>query len=234
MKTVILLAGHGTRMYPLTYYVNKGMIPLAGRPLIEHIIIKLAEQGFDDLIIAVTAFPEQLRHYFADGERWNVHIEYVERPRPSQTAGEVAALAGKLAQEEAFLVHYGDIISNLDCAAMADRHLQSRATATIGLVTGVPFHGGVAELDASDRLLSFVEKPLMQQPVHAAINVFSPRVLDYCAVGKDFSNDVIPEMIAAGEEVIGYLDPQAYWHDVGRLSDLDIVADFLQKLGKPW
>ena len=234
MKTVILLAGHGTRMYPLTYYVNKGMIPLAGRPLLEHIIIKLRDQGFDDLIIAVTAFPEQLRHYFADGARWSVRIEYVERPQPSQTAGEVAALADRLADEEAFLVHYGDIISNLDCAAMAGRHLQSGAAATIGLVAGIPFHGGVAQLDEAGRLLSFVEKPPMEKPVHAAIDVFSPRVLDYCAAGKDFSNDVIPEMIAAGEEVIGYLDPQAYWYDVGRLSDLDTVAEFLHTLGKPW
>ena len=234
MKTVILLAGHGTRMYPLTHYVNKGMIPLAGRPLLEHIIIKLRDQGFDDLIVAVTAFPEQLRHHFGDGERWDVRIEYVERPEPSQTAGEVAALADKLADEEAFLVHYGDIICNLDCAAMAQRHLQCGAVATIGLVTGVPFHGGVAELDASGRLQSFVEKPPMEKPVHAAINVFSPRVLDYCAAGKDFSNDVIPEMIAADEQVIGYLAPQAYWYDVGRLSDLDTVAEFLGGLGKPW
>jgi len=234
MKAIILLAGHGTRMRPLTYYINKGMIPVAGRPLMEYILLKLRDQGFSDLIVAVTAFAEQLDQYFGDGARWDVHIQYVQRPQPSQTAGEVAAMRELLAGEEAFLVHYGDIICNLDTAAMAQEHLAAEAAATIGLVTGIPFHAGVAELDDSGRVVSFAEKPPVTQPTHAAINVFSSRVLDYCAPGKDFAIDVIPEMIANGEKVIGYVDTDAYWYDVGRLSDLETVSDFLAELGKAW
>lgn len=234
MKAVILLAGHGTRMRPLTYYLNKGMIPLAGRPLLEHIIVKLRDQGFTDLLVAVTAYPEQLEHYFGDGERLGVRIEYVLRPEPSQTAGEVAAMADRLADEDAFLVHYGDIICNLDCAMMARRHLETGAAATIGLVTGVNFHAGVAELDAEGAVVSFVEKPPICRPTHAAINIFSPAALDYCRPGTDFAHDVIPQMIANGERVVGYLDEDAYWHDVGRLSDVEIVSEFLAGLGRPW
>ncbi len=234
MKAVILLAGHGTRMRPLTYYLNKGMIPVAGRPLLEHILVKLRDQGFPELVVAVTDFPEQLRHYFGDGSRWDAEIKYIERPQPSQTAGEVAAMRELLTGEEAFLVHYGDIICNLDAAAMARKHLEAGAVATIGLVTGACFHAGVAELDEDSRVVDFVEKPPIGKPTHAAINVFSRRVLDYCAPGKDFATEVIPELIAKGEKVIGYLDTEAYWHDVGRLSDLETVSDFLAGLGREW
>lgn len=234
MKAVILLAGYATRMWPLTCYMNKGMIPLAGRPLLEYILIKLRDQGFCDFLIAMTAFPEQLQHYFGDGSRFGVNIQYFARPEPSQTAGEIAAMRDLLADEDNFLVHYGDIITNLDAAAMAEKHIASHAAATIGLVSGIPFHGGVAELDDEENLVEFVEKPQIDTPTHAAVDVFSSAVFNYCAPGLDFGNDVIPTMMHAGERVIGFLDDDAYWHDVGRLSDIENVAKFLGELGRIW
>ena len=230
MKTIILLAGHATRMRPLTSYLNKGMIPLRGKPLLEHTIERLARHGFDDLIVAVTMFPEQLRHYFGDGSRFGVRMQYVSRPEPSQTAGEVHALRELLAEEEAFLVHYGDIITGLDYSAMARRHLETGAAATLGLVSNVPIPWGVVELVDEERVKSLVEKPPLQQPCHAAVNIFSRRVWDYVGPGKDFGHDVIPEMIAAGEDVRGFLDDEAYWMDVGRLSDLDGAEKLLAGL----
>jgi NDP-sugar pyrophosphorylase family protein len=232
MKTIILLAGHATRMRPLTTYLNKGMIPLRGRPLLEHVIARLRAQGFTDLLVAVTMFPEQLQHYFGDGRRFGVQIEYVLRPEPSQTAGEVAALREHLAPDESFLVHYGDILTNLNLAAMAAQHARTGAAATLGLVTKVEIHTGVAELDAAGRVIHFVEKPPLEKPCHAAVNIFSPRVWDYVGPHKDFGHDVIPAMVAAGENVMGYLDEAAYWMDVGRLSDLDGAEKLLADLEK--
>ena len=230
MKTIILLAGHATRMRPLTSYLNKGMVPLCGQPLLEHVIARLRGQGFTDLLVAVTLFPEQLEHYFGDGSRFGVRMEFVPRPEPSQTAGEVHALRDHLAADKSFLVHYGDILTNLNLRAMAAQHAATGAAATLGLVHHVPIHAGVAELDADGRVISFVEKPPLQQPCHAAVNVFSPRVWDYVGPGKDFGHDVIPAMIAAGEDVRGYFDREAYWMDVGRLSDLDEAQKLLAGL----
>lgn len=230
MKTVILLAGHATRMQPLTTYVNKGMVPLRGRPLLEHIIDRLRGHGFTDLLVAVTMFPEQLRNYFGDGSRFGVTMEYVERPEPSQTAGEVAALREYLEGEESFVVHYGDILTGLNTRAMAERHAQTGAAATLGLVTNVEIHTGVAELDSEGRVQHFVEKPPLSQACHAAVNIFSRRVWDYVGPGKDFGHHVIPEMVQAGEDVRGYLDREAYWLDVGRLSDLDGAEALLARL----
>ena len=232
MKTIILLAGHATRMRPLTTYLNKGMIPLRGRPLLEHVIERLRGHGFTDLLVAVTMFPEQLENYFGDGSRFGVKMQYVLRPEPSQTAGEVAALRELLAEDEAFLVHYGDIVTNLNIAAMAEQHARTQAAATLGLVTNVEIHTGVAELDADGRVIQFVEKPPLEKPCHAAVNIFSPRVWDYVGPDKDFGHDVIPAMVAAGEKVMGYLDEDAYWMDVGRLSDLDGAEKLLADLEK--
>lgn len=229
MKTVILLAGYATRMRPLTNYLNKGMIPLCGKPLLEHIIERLHAQGFKDLLVVATMFPEQLQHYFQDGSRWGVHIQYVVRAEPSQTAGEVYALREYLADEESFLVHYGDILTNLNLVAMAQQHAQTGAAATLGLVKKVRLHIGVAELDHTGRVIAFVEKPYASLPCHAAVNIFSQRVWDYVGPGKDFGYDVIPAMIAAGEEVRGFVDEQAYWLDVGRLSDLEEAEKWLQR-----
>ena len=228
MKAVILCAGHGTRMRPLTYYVNKGMIPVAGKPLLEHIVVKLGEQGFPDIVVALSVLGDQVTHYFGDGERFGVRMQYSFSDEPLGTAGEVDAMRALLEGEDDFLVHYGDILTDLDAKALAEQHLHEQATATLGLVTGVRVHTGVAELGEAGEVASFVEKPPLEKPCNAAVLALSRRALDYCARGKDFSNDVIPEMIAAGEGVFGFLDEKAYWYDVGRLSDL---KDANQALG---
>jgi NDP-sugar pyrophosphorylase family protein len=232
MKTIILLAGHATRMRPLTSYLNKGMVPLRGKPLLEHVLGNLRAHGLTDLLVAVTLFPEQLEHYFGDGSRFGVHIEYVPRPEPSQTAGEVFALREHLADDAAFVVHYGDILTNLDLTRLVARHRETGATATLGLVTGVPIHAGVATVDDAGHVTEFVEKPPLEKPCHAAVNVFSRRVLDYCGPGKDFGHDVIPALLAAGEPVMGFVDQRAYWMDVGRLSDLDAAEQLLAQMGQ--
>ena len=230
MKTIILLAGHATRMRPLTSYLNKGMIPLRGKPLLEHIIDRLRGHGFTDLLVAVTMFPEQLVHYFGDGSRFGVKIDYHLRPEPSQTAGEVFSLREALADETDFMVHYGDILTGLDYSGMARQHRETGATATLGLVTKVPFEFGVADVAEDLRVTGFTEKPQLGLPVNAAVDIFSRRVLDYCAPDKDFGNHVIPELLAAGENVMGFVDRQAYWMDVGRLSDLDNAVKMLESL----
>jgi NDP-sugar pyrophosphorylase family protein len=230
MKTVILLAGHATRMRPLTSYLNKGMIPVRGKPLLEHIVERLAAAGLTDLLVAVTMFPEQLLHYFGDGSRFGVRMAYHLRPEPSQTAGEVFSLREALADEEDFMVHYGDIITGLDLRGLARQHVESGAAATLGLVAGVEIHAGVAELAADGRVLTFAEKPPLEKPCHAAINVFNRRVFDYVGPNRDFARDVIPAMLEAGGRGMGFLDPQAYWMDVGRLSDLDGAEKLLASL----
>jgi len=231
MKTIVLLAGHATRMKPLSDYVNKGMIPVAGRPLAEYVLTRLVSQGFEDIILAVTRFPKQLESYFGDGSRLGAKIEYVHRPEPSGTAGEVHAMRELIPHGESFMVHYGDILTNFDVRAMREHHEATGATATIGLVTRVEFHAGVAELDEEGRLIGFVEKPAMPHLCHAAVDIFGPGIWPHLAPGLDFGYDVIPALIEAGEQARGFLDESAWWMDVGRLSDLEPAAEMLRRHG---
>lgn len=226
MKAIILCAGHGTRLRPLTNYISKAMVPVAGMPILERIVLRLVEQGFTEQIIALSHFAEQVRHYFGDGSRFGAAIDYAVNTAPSGTAGEIHSLRGMLADEEHFLVHYGDILTDLNVRAMADEHLRHEPAVTIGLVTGVEFHAGVATLEEDGRVSSFIEKPRLELPANAAVFILSRRSLDLCAPGRDFSGDIFPELIAAGEPVRGFLDSDAYWLDVGRLSDLDKANEF--------
>ncbi len=231
MRTIILLAGHATRMRPLSDYINKGMIPVAGKPLAEHVIARLVAQGFDDICLVVSRFPEQLVGYFGDGSAFGCSIEYVEQPEPLGTAGAVDAMREHIPADESFLVHYGDILTNLDVRTMRAQHESTHAAATLGLVTNVPIHAGVAELDKDNKVTYFSEKPPLEKPCHAAVNIFGPRVWDYLAPGLDFGYDVIPAMLEAGEDVRGFLDRDAWWMDVGRLSDLDAANALMQSHG---
>jgi len=270
MKAVILCAGHGTRLRPLTHYISKAMVPVAGMPILEHIVRRLVEQGFTEQIIALSVFAEQVKHYFGDGSRFGAQIEYSVNTEPTGTAGEIAQMLQRrphpptpspsdlptngasgggrggghnsdregqasrsvdledylLEGETDVLVHYGDILSDMDLRAMADEHLASEADLTIGLVTGVEIHAGVADVEDDGRVSRFVEKPPLEVPTNAAIFVLGADAIERCAPGRDFSHDIFPEMIAEGRKVRGFVDENAYWLDVGRLSDLDKANEF--------
>lgn len=226
MKAAILCAGHGTRLRPLTHYISKAMVPVAGMPILEHIVRKLVGQGFDEQIIALSAFPEQVRHYFGDGSRFGATIEYAVKADPAGTAGEIARMGALIEGESDLLVHYGDILSDLDARTMADRHLAQEAALTIGLVTGVEIHAGIADVETDGRVTRFVEKPPLEAPTNAAIFTLGAEAIGRCARGLDFSHDIFPELIADGANVRGFVDEDAYWLDVGRLSDLDRANEF--------
>jgi len=197
------------------------MVPVAGRPLLEHILVKLRDHGFTEVLVVVCVHAEQVLHYFGDGARWQMNLSYSVSERPWGTAGELDRLREQLQAEEHFIVHYGDILTNLDTRRLADEHVRHSADLTVGLVTGVRIHTGLVELDAEGRLLSFREKPALPMPTNAGVFALSQRALEFCAPGKDFSADVFPLMIAAGLRTRGFVDRTAYWLDVGRLSDLD-------------
>ncbi len=226
MKTIILCAGHGTRLRPITSYIAKAMVPVAGKPILEHIVTNLVQQGFTEQIVALSVFSEQVMHHFGNGSRFGAQIEYSVNPEPAETAGEVARARPLLDGESNVLVHYGDIISDFDVRGMAEEHVANEAALTVGLVTGVPIHTGIAGVDDEGRLTSFVEKPPLQQPCNAAIFMLGRGGIERCAAGLDFSHDIFPELLADGENVRGFVDEDAYWLDVGRLSDLDKANEF--------
>jgi NDP-sugar pyrophosphorylase family protein len=210
MKGMILAAGKGTRLRPLTNHLPKPMLPLAGRPLLEHIIVHLRDCGVDNLAVNLHHLPSIVMDYFGDGSRWDVQLRYSVEQNLLGSAGGVKQLQSFF--DETFLVYYGDVFTVADFQPMIEFHKKSGALATMGLYrVPDPWNRGIVELDETQTIARFAEKPAKDQVfsdlANAGIYVLEPAVLDYIPTGQphDFGHDVFPDMLAGGEQIKGFV-----------------------------
>src|SRR3972149_4042044 len=159
MKAMVLAAGEGRRLRPLTEQLPKPMVPLAGRPLLEYVVVWLRRYGVKDLVINLHHHPEAIRDHFGDGSAFDVHITYSYEPELLGTAGAINAVAHLFA-EETFLIVYGDNVTNCDLARLVAYHRAKGGLSTIALhyredVT----QSGMVVTDDADRVTHFREKP---------------------------------------------------------------------------
>ncbi|MGI8685005.1 MAG: nucleotidyltransferase family protein, partial [Acidimicrobiales bacterium] len=131
MKAVIMAGGEGTRLRPLTSNQPKPMLPLANRPMMEHVIRLLKEHGFDDIVVTLAFMPHAIRTYFGDGSEFGVKLSYATEESPLGTAGSVRNAKDKL--DEPFLVISGDVLTDIDLSAIVAFHEERGALATLGL-----------------------------------------------------------------------------------------------------
>jgi NDP-sugar pyrophosphorylase family protein len=220
MKAFILAAGLGTRLQPLGLGVPKVMVPIGGKPLLQHHIELLRDQGIRDLIINLHHMPETITGFFGDGKNFGVHITYSHEPQLLGTAGAVKKMQHEL-RADTFLVLYGDNLVRLRFAPLLEFHRQRRAILTVALFESAePWTGGVAETLPDGRLRRFVEKPdpkeVSTNLISAGILVVEPEVLDAIPAGEfcDFGRDVIPKLLAENRAVYA-MKPEAYIQDVG-------------------
>ena len=225
-QAMLLAAGQGMRLRPLTERIPKCMVLLGGKPLLEYGIRWLSKHGVTELAINVHHLPETVTEYFADGRQWGVRITYSLEPEPLGTAGGVKRMAAFF--RGPFFVWYGDNLSTCRLDHLWAHHLSRAGTVTIALhERDDPTHGGIVGLDAQDRITRFLEKPapaeVFSRWVNAGIYVLEPEVLDQIPAGQamDFGRDVFPAMLAAGGALYGYRmsrDERLWWID--RAEDL--------------
>jgi len=220
MKAFILSAGLGTRLRSLGLDVPKVMAPIAGRPLLEHHIALLREQGIHELIVNLHYLPEKITEHFGDGSKFGVHITYSREPELLGTAGAVKKME-HLLRDETFIVLYGDNLIQVEFAPLLEFHRTRRAVATVALFESPePWTGGVVEMEADGRVRRFVEKPdpkeVSTNLINAGIYVLESQVLDAIPAGqfRDFGRDVFPKLLADGKAVYA-MKPRAYVQDVG-------------------
>src|SRR5712692_7707169 len=163
MKGVVMCGGIGTRMRPLSYYIQKAMIPIGRRekPLLEYAVRLLAHYKIDEIFLLADYKQEQIANYFGDGSRFNVTISYLkDDPNIKGSLGALlnADKKGFLKPEGNFLVYYGDIISNINLGELMRLHREKGATATLALSPKYPVPVGVAEVEHG-RVVEFLEKP---------------------------------------------------------------------------
>ena len=210
MKGMILAAGEGRRLRPLTNHSPKPMLPLADRPLLEHIITYLRSCGVTELAINLHYLPTVVMDYFGDGGKWGVSLRYSVEENLLGSAGGVKRLQDFF--DQTFIVYYGDIFTYADLPQMISFHRRSGALATMGLYqVPDPWNRGIVQLDEAQTIVRFVEKPppdqIFSNLANAGIYVLEPEVLDRIPTGQpfDFGHDLFPGMLAEDVKVAGYV-----------------------------
>jgi NDP-sugar pyrophosphorylase family protein len=219
VKALILAAGEGTRLRPLTLSQPKPMLPVGGRPILEHLVAHLAANGIRDIAINLHYKPEAITRYFGDGGPFGVRIVYSHEPQLLGSAGAARALDWFL--DEPFVVWYGDVLADVDVGELIRRHKANNATATLALYEAEDkTRCGMVEVDGNGRVLDFIEKPAADvacgELANAGIYVVDPSVLDGVERDRnvDFGSHVFPQLLASGAPLYGYgLD--GYVLDIG-------------------
>ena len=219
MKAMVLAAGLGTRLRPLTYEISKPMVPVLDRPVMEHILDLLDSHGFEQVIANLHYFPGSIKDYF--GER----ISYRVEEELLGTAGGVRACADFFGGES-FLVISGDALTDIDLTALAARHEQAGGIATLAVkkVADTREYGVVLH-DSDGRITGFQEKPAPEEALsdlgNCGIYVFSPEIFDYFPDRPfaDWAQDVFPALLA-GDVPFHIHEVEQYWNDVGSLTEL--------------
>ena len=219
MQAVIMAGGEGSRLRPLTSNVPKPMLPVANRPLMEHIVNLLRRHHFADVVATVQFLPSVIRNYFGDGSDLGVSLSYSTEEAPLGTAGSVLNAAELLSGT--FLVISGDALTDLDLGAAVAFHRRRGAAATLVLKRmRDPLEFGIVITAEDGRIERFLEKPTWGQvfsdTINTGIYVIEPEVLDLIPPGQpfDFSSELFPAMVDKGLPLFGY-ETDSYWTDVG-------------------
>jgi mannose-1-phosphate guanylyltransferase len=219
MRAMVLAAGLGTRLRPLTYEITKPMVPVLDRPVMEHILDLLDSHGFDQVIANLHYFPDTIREFFGD------RLAYHHEPELLGTAGGVRACS-EFFGGEAFLVISGDALTDIDLGAFVARHRAAGGIATLAVkeVSDTREYGVVLH-DGEGRITGFQEKPDPEEALsrlgNCGIYIFEPEIFDYFPPRDfvDWAQDVFPTLLA--NDVPFYVhEIHDYWNDVGSLAEL--------------
>ncbi len=221
MKAAILAGGAGTRLYPITTYVPKALIPIGSRYVIEYILDYLKSHTIHEVVMLVSQNEyDLLRNHIGDGARYGMKIEYSVAERIG-TAGALAAAGNVL--DERFVVYYGDVLTNMDLRAMLQFHSDKGAICTIAMSTAVPIEYGVGQVAEDGRVTYFEEKPVIKEyPVSMGILVCEREILEYCKPNTDISQHVVSELLRNRKPVFAYLTQKRHY-DIGTFKTLEEV-----------
>jgi mannose-1-phosphate guanylyltransferase / phosphomannomutase len=216
-----MAGGEGTRLRPLTSNQPKPMVPIVGKPCMEHILELLRTHGFNDVVITVAFLPQAIRTYFGGGENLGLNIGYSVEESPLGTAGSVRLASDRL--DETFLVISGDALCDIDLQKIVDFHKEKDAAVTIGLKSVEnPLEFGIVVTDDEGRVERFLEKPswgqVFSDTINTGIYVLEPEVLRHIPTDRpfDFSKELFPLLLEMGRPIYGYVC-DGYWQDIGNL-----------------
>jgi NDP-sugar pyrophosphorylase family protein len=237
MKAMIMAAGVGSRLEPLTCNVPKPMVPVVNRPAMEHIIKLLAAGGITQVAANLWYLPEKVRSYFGDGNRFGVELTYSLEKDLMGTAGGVKKLETFF--NETFVIVSGDALTDVDLGQLLEAHRAKGALATIALKeVADPSDFGVVITENDGRIKAFQEKPRQEEALsrlaNTGIYIFEPEIFKHIPENTvyDFGKQLFPRLVELGAAFYGK-KIDAYWCDIGsliqyRLAHYDILRGLVR------
>ena len=221
MKAVVMAGGEGTRLRPLTSNQPKPMVPIVGKPCMEHILDLLRQHGMNEVVVTLAFMPQAIRTYFGRGESLDMDVDYSVEEQPLGTAGSVKLAERRL--DETFLVISGDALCDVDLTSLVAAHRAKGAAVTIGLKSvDNPLEFGIVVTDEEGRVERFLEKPswgqVFSDTINTGIYVLEPEVLRHVPGDRpyDFSKELFPLLLEMGRPIYGHV-LDGYWQDIGNL-----------------
>ncbi len=235
MKAVVMAGGEGSRLRPLTANQPKPLLPVANRPIMEHVLRLLRRHGFDETVVTVQFLASLVRSYFGDGDDLGMHLTYATEATPLGTAGSVLNARAAL-RDDAFLVMSGDALTDVDLGELVASHRRTGALVTVCLArVPNPLEFGIVIQGEDGRIERLLEKPTWGQvfsdTVNTGIYVMEPEVFDHVAADRavDWASEVFPALLELGAPVYGHV-ADGYWDYVkveggAQLRPLTILGD---------
>lgn len=237
MKAMILAAGKGTRVRPITYTIPKPMIPILQKPVMEFLLELLRQHGFTEIMVNVSHLANEIESYFRDGQHFGVQIAYSFEGRiiDGELVGEALGSAGGMRKiqdfspffDDTFIVLCGDALIDLDLSAAVKWHREKGSIATIVMKT-VPHEEvssyGVVVTDEEGRIKAFQEKPPVEEALSNCINtgiyIFEPEIFNYIPSGVeyDIGGQLFPKLVEIGAPFYG-IPMDFEWVDIGKVPD---------------
>jgi mannose-1-phosphate guanylyltransferase/phosphomannomutase len=234
-KAMILAAGQGMRLIPLTLNTPKVLLPIGGVPLIEYTIAWLKTHDISQIIINLCHLGQKVKNYLGDGSKYGIDIFYsVERTTLGTAGGTKKA---KHYFDGTFVVAYGDIFTNLNLTNMIQFHREKKAIATIAVSeVEIPHEVGIIIMDNQSRITNFIEKPTKLIDTwkfgNGGVYILEMNVFDYIPNQKysDFAYDIFPKLIKHDLPVFGYsLIQEEYLIDIGTFKNYKKANEYVQK-----
>ncbi|MBU0460623.1 MAG: NTP transferase domain-containing protein [Nanoarchaeota archaeon] len=235
MKAVVIAGGKGTRLYPLTEGIPKGLVRVGDTPILEIIVHQLCYYGFNDITFATNHHHEQIEEYFEDGRKFDVSISYSKEDRPLGTAGPISLLKN---MDEDFLVMNCDILTDLNFEELMNYHRNQQNYATVlSIKREERYPYGVLKIN-DGQVINVVEKPKLSFDVYGGISIFKPGVVaHFDRERKKDLPDLLRELSQDGER-IGAFSFEGIWIDIGNLQNyekaLEIYVANKYKINKQW
>jgi len=226
MKIIILAGGEGTRLRPYTTVLPKPLMPLGDKPILEHIIERLASQGLREITLSVGYLSGLIEAYFGDGSQLGVSLYYVREEEALGTVGPVRLIESP---NKPFLVMNGDILTDLDFSAFTEFHASTSPLLTVATYEKeVKIDLGVLSLKGND-ITGYSEKPVLRYPVSMGIYCCSPAVLNFIPQDTRFDLPDLVNALLRKSKAVQSFHHRGYWLDIGRHEDYEHAQDDLAR-----